>query len=343
MNKLSKMFEIVIVVAIVVAIGTPVMAGWGDGQAVFGENGQKIDANTAGQIDIVDDTDAVTLLTFGLKSENTYSDMENGNQIVINLMEAKNAANEDTVLATMTTSATSITNGTEEATIVIKTMVGGTLTTLLTIDADGLTIVGDLTASNITTTTEAVAGHFGVTSNFTVGGTATITGALAAAAADVDSVTTDAGAGLDTQAAGTLLLGAVTADKVEIADAGVDTEVQGDFDVLGNVTITSNTTFTGFSIDTAQVATGGVALAITATSGLIELHASANATNTLAAPGAALVGAELTIVNALASTVIFADSTPLQLSGTLTLGQYDTLTLKAFSATEWVQISTSDN
>jgi hypothetical protein len=51
---------------------------------------------------------------------------------------------------------------------------------------------------------------------------------------DFNSLTTDAGSGLDNAAGGTLPLGAVNATKVEIADTGVETEVQGDLDVLGN-------------------------------------------------------------------------------------------------------------
>lgn len=56
-------------------------------------------------------------------------------------------------------------------------------------------------------------------------GTITSTGSV-----DAPSFTSDAGAGLDTQAAGTLVLGASTATKVEIADTGVETEIQGTLD-----------------------------------------------------------------------------------------------------------------
>lgn len=50
---------------------------------------------------------------------------------------------------------------------------------------------------------------------------------------DVDAITTDAGAGLDSQAAGALLLGAATATSVEIADTGVNTDIQGNVTVQG--------------------------------------------------------------------------------------------------------------
>ena len=57
--------------------------------------------------------------------------------------------------------------------------------------------------------------------------TLSASGASSFAAVDADSYTVDAGAGLDNQAAGTLVLGAATATKVEIADADVETEIEG--------------------------------------------------------------------------------------------------------------------
>jgi len=57
---------------------------------------------------------------------------------------------------------------------------------------------------------------------------------------DATAYTADAAAGLDTKTAGTLVVGASTATKVEIADASVETEVQGQLDVHENITVDSN-------------------------------------------------------------------------------------------------------
>ncbi|MDD2777637.1 MAG: hypothetical protein PHI16_01905 [Methanocellales archaeon] len=74
--------------------------------------------------------------------------------------------------------------------------------------------------------------------------TLTITEATVAVsgAFDADSVTVNAGAGIDNQAAGTLVVGASTATKVEIADTGVETEVQGDLDVQASAHIVGSIT-----------------------------------------------------------------------------------------------------
>jgi len=144
--------------------------------------------------------------------------------------------------------------------------------------------------SGISSGTVAVGGSLTVSTNLVVGGTATVTGAVTMAstlgvtgnitgsgAIDVDSVTTDAGAGVDTQAAGTLMVGAATANKVEIADTGVETEIQGTLDaqeaatfastlgVTGNLTVGSDKLIvTAASGNTVVGGTLGVAGAVTA-------------------------------------------------------------------------------
>lgn len=82
--------------------------------------------------------------------------------------------------------------------------------------------------------------------SFTIGGTerfnltaagvlSAITGFTLSGDIDCDSVTVNAGEGIDNQAAGTLMVGAATATKVEIGDSGVETEVQGDLDAQANI------------------------------------------------------------------------------------------------------------
>ena len=59
---------------------------------------------------------------------------------------------------------------------------------------------------------------------------------------DADYITVDAAAGIDTKSAGTLVVGESTATKVEIADAGVETEVQGTLDVIGGLDVNEDVT-----------------------------------------------------------------------------------------------------
>jgi len=51
---------------------------------------------------------------------------------------------------------------------------------------------------------------------------------------------------IDSRTATTLLIGKATATKVELADTGVVTEVQGNLDVLEGLDVTGNTTTTGY-------------------------------------------------------------------------------------------------
>jgi len=84
---------------------------------------------------------------------------------------------------------------------------------------------------------------------------------------DAAAVTVDAGAGVDNQAAGALLLGAATATSVEIADAGVTTDVQGTLDVDQGLIL-------AYANKTANYT-------VTATDCVVSYNTSAATTNTL--------------------------------------------------------------
>ena len=95
--------------------------------------------------------------------------------------------------------------------------------------------------------------------------------------ADADSYTCDAGAGLDNQAAGALLLGAATATSVEIADSGVLTDIQGTLSVDEAATLDSTLAVTGattLSNDITLAAASGnnSAGARNQIQGLIKMH-----------------------------------------------------------------------
>lgn len=132
---------------------------------------------------------------------------------------------------------TDVTIVVENGTVVID---DGTLTASEDLASTDDVLVGD----DLAVTGAATIGEtLGVTGNTTLSGTLEVTGAATLASTlDVDSITVDAGAGVDNQAAGTLMLGESTATKVEIADSGVETEVQGTLDVHEGLDVNEDVT-----------------------------------------------------------------------------------------------------
>lgn len=137
--------------------------------------------------------------------------------------------------------------------------IGSADVTDVTVETDGGTVIldGSVTASNdlvstddvtvgddlVVTGAATVGETLGVTGNTTLGGTLAVTGAATLSSTlDVDSITVDAGAGIDTQEAGTLVLGEATATKVEISKSGVETEVQGTLDVHEGLDVNEDVT-----------------------------------------------------------------------------------------------------
>ena len=96
--------------------------------------------------------------------------------------------------------------------------------------ADDLTVTGDLTVSGAASlgANEAVVTTVGT---LRVGKDLVVTNGV-----DASSYTVDANAGIDTQAAGTLKVGAATATRVEIADQAVTTDVEGPLSVAEELT-----------------------------------------------------------------------------------------------------------
>lgn len=113
-------------------------------------------------------------------------------------------------------------------------------------------------------------------------------------------------------------------------------------DDSGNLTISGGLTaagvinlgsFTETVADGAVITNEAKVAVLTGTTG--------GTTNTVANPSAA--GEELILVNNSAFPIVFADSGNVKLSGAITLGEDDTLHLVSTSASEWVEVSTSDN
>ena len=173
---MKKTSILMIIATIALMVAAPVFAGWGDSGITFGTNGEKIDASTDKEIKIVYDDVSTTLGTFGLKSTAVYTGRANDDKFIINLIEAKNSANEDTVYATIEANAVNYTNGVEAGSVLVKMMVDGTNTTIGTFSSTGLVIAGNVTADNLSTTTDTAAGDWTVTSNATVTLKATLNG-----------------------------------------------------------------------------------------------------------------------------------------------------------------------
>ena len=116
---------------------------------------------------------------------------------------------------------------------------------------DDLTVTGAATVGETlgVTGNTTLAGTLGVTGNTTLAGTLDVTGAATLASTlDVDSITVDAGYGVDVQSSGTLMIGAATANKVEISIAGIETEIQGSLDVHQTAAIVGVATFTAMPV-----------------------------------------------------------------------------------------------
>lgn len=75
--------------------------------------------------------------------------------------------------------------------------------------------------------------------------------------------------------------------------------------------------------------------------GTYQPLSSAGTVNT-AQIAAGTAGDLLILVNTAATTIVISDTSPLILSGNISLGQYDTLTLRS-DGTRWIQLTTSNN
>jgi len=166
-------------------------------------------------------------------------------------------------------------------------------------------------------------------SNLTANGTVAAT--LGATAAALDEV-----------AAATLELGAATATKVELADVGVETEVQGTLDVNGNADFDGTVTLSGSALNV----TNGQAVTVAAGAYILNGIGGANdSTNTitLAAPAAAGQLVYLAVATASTNLITIADSGTVAASGAILLDGNDTAALIAVDTSTWCLLSESDN
>jgi len=144
---------------------------------------------------------------------------------------------------------------------------------IIDVDDDGVWVdtstIGSQGSGSLTTLTTSGAvtlgSTLGVTGATTLSGTLAVTGVATFTAesvhnggVDADYITTDAAAGIDTKTAGTLMVGAATATKIEAADVGVETEIQGDLDVHGSfepdiVIVADTNAYTLVDADSGQV------------------------------------------------------------------------------------------
>lgn len=128
---------------------------------------------------------------------------------------------------------------------------------------------------------------------------------------------------------------------------GDDLAVTGDAAVTGNATVAGTLGVTGDATFAADmiISPGAVItvtqdLTITPTSGYQPL-ASAGTVGT-AAIAVGTAGQLVRLVNTTNTSIVLTDTGTLKLSGNLTLGQYDSVSLIS-DGTNWVQLATSNN
>ena len=134
------------------------------------------------------------------------------------------------------------------------------ITDVVTGSATGIVVDGTITADNIATTTDTKAGDLAIATNLTVGGTAAVTGVATFTAEsvhnlgiDADKITVDAGEGVDTKTAGTLEIGVLTANQINVGITAVET------DILGTLNVTEAASFDAAVVADTTLEVTGVA------------------------------------------------------------------------------------
>lgn len=141
-------------------------------------------------------------------------------------------------------------------------------------------------------------------------------------------------------------------DLSVLGDAGIsgDATVSDDATIGDDAAIGGNATVAGFVIQTATSLSVTNRALVTPTASVMLLTASdvnggGPITNTIAAPGAGLVGAMVTFINAGPTNIVLTDvAGTANQSGDTTLGTDDAVPLYAVTALKWVQVAVeSDN
>ena len=115
---------------------------------------------------------------------------------------------------------------------------------------------------------------------------------IMAATVDATAYTADAAAGLDTKTAGALLLGAATATSVEIADALVNTDIQGPLSILAGIDTAAGVTMTVGSNLASKVEIADT-LIETEIQGPLDVHEAASFETTIEVDAGSTVGGPL--------------------------------------------------
>jgi len=136
--------------------------------------------------------------------------------------------------------------------------------------ASNLVVTGDITAANLTTTTDTAAGHWNVTSNLIVTGTS-----------DTTSITVDAGEGIDVQSAGTLEIGVLTANQINVGITAVETDILGTLNVTEAASFDAVATFDVTPVFSTEAAVDGkwAVVGPDASAGLMVLGAAITSTS----------------------------------------------------------------
>lgn len=188
---------------------------------------------------------------------------------------------------------------------------------IIDVDSDGVWVdthdIGSQGAGSVTTIAASGAATLG--STLSVAGASTLTGA-----ATLQSTANIAGA-------------ATLSNNLSVAGAST---------LTGAASIGGNATLSKAQINAPATQTlGAGAFTLTVTNAVIILQPSGVATVALA--NASTAGLVCTLINNAATNIVFEDSGNLALTGTVTMAQWDSLTVRAPTTSQWVSTSQTDN
>lgn len=172
---------------------------------------------------------------------------------------------------------------------------------------DGQAVPADFTVGDdlVVTDNATVSGALAVTETLGVTGVATFTAeSVHNLGIDADYVTVDAAAGIDTKTAGTLMVGAATADRVEIGDTSIPVEVEGP------LTATEDILSNEIDAETATALLVGKATATSVTVGASDINVSVPGTFSVTGVATLTAAPKLTATNTAASVTLTMTNAP---------------------------------
>lgn len=143
-----------VIMSAIVAIGavaaqaadyTPLSAGQ---QSITFKNSDKFDNSAAGEFDMSFPIVSTTLGILELVNTSSYTNRADADKFIVRF-KAENDSDETITYAQMDFKASDITTNTEDGAIVLNVQVNGTATDIATVNATGLTVVGNVGSTTL--------------------------------------------------------------------------------------------------------------------------------------------------------------------------------------------------